>query len=62
MPKARSAAADQFPTSVRLPKELKSLLQKEAVDKQRSVNWVIVEILQQWRAFMTKKKKAPKAE
>lgn len=42
---------------MRLPGPLKAALKEEADEQRRSLSWIIIEILEQWRAFATKKKK-----
>ncbi len=63
MPKApkgvikRRDTEREYPTSVRIPENVLKLLKQEAVEQRRSMSWIINEILKQWYAFHTKKKK-----
>lgn len=61
MAKKTTAKTLDFPTSVRLPGELKDALKAEADEQRRSLSWLIVEILQQWLAFSKQQKKSRKA-
>ena len=47
----------EFPTSIRIPMPVKKAIDEEAAEQRRSRSWVIVEILEQWRAFREKRKK-----
>lgn len=56
-PLKRGAKVDWIPTSVRLPPDLKDFLHADAESENVDVTFVIVEVLQQYRAFKTAKKK-----
>lgn len=49
--------ADKFPTSVRLPSDIKKELQAVATAQRRSLTWIIVEVLRQWVNHTRKGKK-----
>ena len=57
MAKSKAIKDLDFPTSIRLPGPLKAALKEEADEQRRSLSWIIIEILEQWRAFAAKKKK-----
>jgi predicted transcriptional regulator len=48
---------DDYPTSIRIPPDIKRLLDKHAREQKRPRTYIILEILQQWLAFYTKQKK-----
>lgn len=48
---------DGYPTSIRIPPDIKRLLDKHAIEQKRPRTYIILEILQQWLAFHTRKKK-----
>lgn len=61
MPKAprlrkTRAQRQDWPTSVRLPLDLKRDLQEEANKRQWFLTYVIIDILKQWQAFNRKQK------
>lgn len=61
--KRQAAKQADYPTSVRIPDDILKVLRAEAEEQRRSTSWVIVEILRQWHAHVTAKKKhAPRAE
>ena len=45
------------PTSIRIPPDIKRLLDKHALEQRRPRTYIILEILRQWMAFHTRKKK-----
>lgn len=63
MPKApkgvikRQDTEREYPTSVRIPERILKFLKQEAAENQRSMSWVINDVLKQWYAFRTKQKK-----
>lgn len=48
----------EAPTSVRIPKEIRELLDKEAERCDQTRHWVVLEVLRKWFTFMTAKKKS----
>lgn len=58
MPKRRAKKREpDYPTSIRLKLRIRDLLRADADEQQRSVSWLIAEILEQWYAFRVKQKK-----
>lgn len=56
----RKKAEDQKqgdPMSVRVPKDIRALLDKEARKQDMTKHGLVVEILRKWQAFMTRKLK-----
>jgi hypothetical protein len=47
----------QFPTSVRLPEDLKRDLEAECKRDSRSMSWLIVHVLRRWQAYQKAKGK-----
>lgn len=57
-PKAKDV---HYPTSIRLPEKLRDFLREEATRQKRTITFVIVEVLEQYKAFKNKEElKAPK--
>jgi len=50
---------DSYPTSIRLPPDLLAFIDKEAMRQERTRAWLIVEVLQQYRAFKQAKSTVP---
>jgi len=57
LPRKTKAALPDWPTSIRLPDDLKKDLYAEAVEQERHLSWVIISILRQWQAFNKTQKK-----
>lgn len=56
----RENAVPLYPTSIWLSEDLRDDLRKEAAARDRSMSWMIKEILKQWQAFAVRKRQAPR--
>ena len=57
-PPRNTKARGDWPTSIRLPLDLKKDLKEEAFAKQWPVTLVIINVLKQWQAFRNTSKKS----
>lgn len=58
---AKPKEPELYPTSIRIPADLKADIERERKKAQHTQSGFIVEILRQWQAFSNAKKKAPRA-